>query len=403
MADQVRPTGEAVKEKAPLFSRNFGLLVLCHFFQALGWSSMLLLPKYFDALGHNSASIGILMASAALGGLVIRPVIGWALDVYSKRLVLTIGSCILAVGMFTLSHENPSFERLLFARICVGMGAGTLFTGYFAFVAQHIPQHRRTEGLALFGISGLLPVSLNAVTDYLSQDPFFLQTLFPILTIPIFISGCLIWRIDETAQFESPPSQPTPFTLKSLVSGPLIPVWIATLIFSTLVAGFMAFATLCAELNQIARPQSLWLSYAIGAVTVRLLASRLPDLLGTHNFVAPSLAVYILSFLLLVDGSTDLTYQAAGLLAGLGHGYCFPVLTSQVISRTPMGGTSRGLALFTALWEVASLATTGPLGLIADRFGFPFMCGLTMVVSIGLLFVWAVAEHHLGPSKITSK
>lgn len=378
-----------------LFNRNFGLLVLCHFLQALGWSSMLLLPKYFQTLGENSESIGILMASASLGGLLVRPLIGWALDCYGKRLVLTLGSVCLALGMWGLSAAAPTYTLLLGARILVGIGAGTLFTGYFSFVAVHIPSSRRTEGLALFGISGILPMALNAVTGQISENPYFVQDLFPLLTIPILISGVLIWTVPEQSAAQSAHDLPRAFRIRDLFTKRLSPVWIATLIFSTQVAAFMAFATLCAPPDGAA-PQHIWLYYAVGAVSVRLFAAKWPDRLGTHNFVAPSLAAYCVGFLLLVEGMSTHSYYAAGIFAGFGHGYCFPVLTSQVIARIEQHATSRGLALFTALWEITSLVATGPLGAFADTYGLGAMCGLVVLFSTALLCVWAAVEHGVG-------
>ena len=335
------------------------------------------------------------MASASLGGLLVRPLIGWALDCYGKRLVLTLGSICLALGMWGLSAHDPTYSLLLSARILVGIGAGTLFTGYFAFVAVHIPVSRRTEGLALFGISGILPMALNAVTGQVSQDPHFVQNLFPLLTLPILISGVLIWTIPEHSDGQIPDSQPQTFRVRDLFTKSLCPVWIATLIFSTQVAAFMAFATLCAPPHGTA-PQQIWLYYAVGAVSVRLFASKWPDRLGTHNFVAPSLAAYCMGFLLLVDGGSPQLYYTAGLFAGIGHGYCFPVLTSQVIDRISQHATSRGLALFTALWELTSLVATGPLGAFADAYGLGPMCGLVVLASTALLCVWAVVEHGFG-------
>lgn len=383
-------------ESAPLFNKHFGLLVLCHFLQALGWSSMLLLPKYFQQLGENSESIGILMASASLGGLLVRPLIGWALDCYGKRLILTLGSICLAFGMWGLSLQAPTYSTLLAGRILVGIGAGTLFTGYFAFVAVHIPAARRTEGLALFGISGILPMALNALTGEISNDPHFVQQLFPFLTIPILISGALIWRVPEQATTETPIHNPRSFKLRDLFSARLCPVWIATLIFSTQVAAFMAFATLCAPPQESTSSQHIWMYYALGAVSVRIFAAKWPDRLGTHNFVAPSLAAYCVGFLLLVGGASSAEYCAAGLFAGFGHGYCFPVLTSQVIERIEAHATSRGLALFTALWEITSLIATAPLGAFADAYGLRAMCGLVVVFSIGVLCLWVIAEHRYG-------
>ncbi|MGB0646801.1 MAG: MFS transporter [Bradymonadia bacterium] len=380
--------------RPPLLNRNFLVLVICHFLQALGWSSMLLLPKYFQHLGESGESIGVLMAAASFGGLAVRPLIGWALDCYGKRLVLTFGSILLAIGMFTLSVQSPSYATLLVARVFVGIGAGTLFTGYFSFVADHIPKERRTEGLALFGISGILPMALNAVTESWSTAPSLVQELFPWLTVPILLSGALIWKVPETNRDTLTSSPTVPFHMGMLINRSLLPVWVATLTFSTQVAAFMAFATLCAPGGQEEHAQQIWFYYAIGAVSIRLFAARLPDLLGAHNFVGPSLAAYSIGFILLAEGGSQTQYYLAGICAGVGHGYCFPVLTSQVISRITVQATSRGLALFTALWEVTSLVATAPLGAYADAMGLETMCGLIAVLTTLSLVLWVTLEYH---------
>ena len=64
-----------------------------------------------------------------------------------------------------------------------------------------------------------------------------------------------------------------------------LPVWAATLTFSTHAGSLMAFATLCAPEGQKAYTQQIWLYYALGAVSIRLFAARLPDLLGAHNLL----------------------------------------------------------------------------------------------------------------------
>ena len=303
MVESTEEKAPAIVEPATLLNRDFITLVVCHFLQALGWSSMLLLPRYFDVLGESREDIGILMAAASFGGLVVRPVVGWALDYHGKRICLSLGSIFLTIGMWSLSITDPSFTTLMIARILVGIGAGTLFTGYFAFVAQHIPESRRTEGLALFGISGIL-FGLNAITNQILDDPRMIQDLFPVLSIPIIISGLLIWRVGEAPVKTDDQSHAGSFQLISLVRPELLPVWLATLIFSTLVAAFMAFATLCTPELAKHNPQSLWLYYALGAVGVRVFAAKLPDKLGTRNFVVPSLAAYCCAFLPLAEGET---------------------------------------------------------------------------------------------------
>ena len=188
--------------------------------------------------------------------------------------------------------------------------------------------------------------------------------------------------------------EPTvPFRMSMLINRKLLPVWVATLTFSTQVAAFMAFATLCAPSGQEKHAQQIWLYYAVGAVSIRLFAARLPDLLGPHNFVGPSLAAYSIGFILLAEGGSETHYYLAGVCAGVGHGYCFPVLTSQVISGNSAGNKSWISALYSTLGNHLTVCHSTS-GAYADAMGLETMCGLIAVLSTVSLVLWVLLEYQ---------
>ena len=206
----------------------------------------------------------------------------------------------------------------------------------------------------------------------------------------------LFWRVQEnsvTLTSTEVETKAVRFRLSSLFSLPLISIWIASLIFSTLVSAFMAFATLSSYGINAEDPQNIWVWYAFGAVGVRLIASKAPDLLGPVNFVVPSIVTYGSAFIALSEATLAWHYTFAGLLAGLGHGFCFPVLTSLVIGRSPQGATSRALALFTALWEIAALSTPELLGTIGDSYGMNLLFTGLGCATVVTLLVWVIVEY----------
>ena len=122
----------------PLFTRDFMFLMGAHFLQALGFSSMLLLPLYLDFLDASRAEIGSVMAASAIGGLVARPGIAWALDAVGRKRTLAGGTILLTGGM-ALVYLIDSIGILAYGmRILFGIGAGACFSGYFTFAADHI-------------------------------------------------------------------------------------------------------------------------------------------------------------------------------------------------------------------------------------------------------------------------
>ncbi|MEZ6189039.1 MAG: MFS transporter [Planctomycetota bacterium] len=210
------------------------------------------------------------------------------------------------------------------ARLLYGVGAGALFSGYFAFASDLIPSHRRTEGLALFGIAGLLPMALNPLVQALGLQAPELRSYFPLVGVVIVASLVPLALLREPARHGPGPQVEGQGVFAALAVRSLAPVWLASVVFASLVAVFMTFVTVSAKARGIESSAGVWLTYAAGAIAVRLLGSRVPDRVGPHNLVAPALGSYCVGFVIVTWAATPGWFQVAGLMAGLGHGYCFP-------------------------------------------------------------------------------
>jgi MFS family permease len=381
-----------------LLTPAFGLLVIAHFLQALAYASMLLLPLYLQHLGANHAVIGMVMATAAVSGLLLRPVVGWALDTLGRKPTLVTCTILTAGSIWLIAFVDRIGPLIYMQRALLGIGVGGLFTAYFTFAADLIPESRRTEGLALFGVSGLLPLLINPFADQLELAPADLRWFLPIIGIAVALSLLFLIPLQEPiSQGKTRVKLDVRVVLRALQHPALWPTWLATIAFSSLVAVFMTFATVTAVSRGVSKPASLWLSYALGAAAVRLLGGRLPDRLGPSNMVAPALGIYIIGVFLAAEARSFQQFLTAALCAGIGHGYCFPVLTSQVVTRTPLAFRGSALAMFTALWGLSELIVTPSFGVIADHYGEMFMFWLAGTIAVVALCGWLVLEHTQGP------
>lgn len=380
----------------PIVTRSFALLFIGHLLQALAYSTMLLLPLYLEWLGASRSEIGAAMAAASVGGLAARPAVAWGLDAWGRRKVLVVGTLLLGAGMLSVGLVDRMGAGVYAMRILVGIGTGTLFTGYFTLAADLIPEERRTEGLALFGISGLMPLVVNAVAPGLGVSPPLLRWFYPCVGLAILCS------LLPLAAVEEPPSdkerEPFSWSAVRLALGarPLAPVWLATLVFAGMVAVFMAFATVAADARGLANPGMVWLTYALGALTVRLFGATLPDRVGPSRIAALSLVCYVLAFLLAADAEGYAGFGWAGLLAGIGHGYCFPVLSGQAVSRSPASLRGSAMSAFTGLWGLTRLLLAPAFGVLADARGDAVMLrGAALYGLVGLV-LWVLLEARWG-------
>jgi len=387
--------------REPIFTKPFVYLTLGHFLQALGFSSMPLLPVYLGHLGASRTEIGAIMAAAAIGGLISRPLIGWSLDVWGRKPTLLIGTVLMACSMQLVALITEVGSLAYGMRFVFGIAEGALFTGYYAVAADLLPRKRRTEGLALFGISGLVPLALNPVLGQMGFGAPDLRWFFPLLGAVIAVSAFCVLKVPESKSVEAGKRLSWKEVRVGLSEGELWPVWFATIVFGGMVSMYMAFSTVAAQSKGIENPALLWLMYGGGAVGVRLFGARVPDRLGPRNLVAPALSLYVLAFITASVAESLTGVLLSGLLAGFGHGYCFPVIASLVVSRSP--GTMRGsaMAMFTALWEVTALCFTPFFGTISDTYGDAFMFSLGGLCAVVGLVIWGGLEYWRGPALAT--
>lgn len=391
-------SNEVAPDPRPLVTTAFVRLVIGHFLQALGYSSMLLFPMYLDHLGANRGKIGAIMAASAVGGLTFRPIVAWSLDRIGRRVTLWAGTLTVVVSMAMVGFVTTPGPAAYVCRFLFGAGSGALLTAYFTCAADMVPIERRTEGIALFGISGLAPLVINPFSGALGIDAPALRWYFPALAVVVAASLLAVRRLPEPPR--APESKVASYSLRTvmaeLTARSLLPTWLATVVFSGLTAVFFAFATVAAEHRGASPPEGLWLTYALGAIAVRLFGGRLPDRIGTRNLVAPALAAYAGAALLVAQARGDAAFLGAGLLGGVGHGYCFPVLTSQVVTRSADRIRGSALSMFTAIWEMSALTLTPLFGRFADETDDAAMFALGAVCAVVGLSVWAAMESAMG-------
>lgn len=389
----------------PLWTLPFCLLTLSHLLGALGYASMLLLPLYLTHLGGSRAEVGLIMSTAHIAGLLTRPLVGWSLDRFGRRSSLIFGGLLTALSL-SLVYFITAVDFTAFGiRILFGIGEGFLFTGYFAFAADMIPKSRRTEGLALFGIAGLLPLLVNPIADI---SGFQGESLRPFLTgvsLLILISALLIFVIPRSVGSAVPISTapddskaPNHGTLNELgnvtaltylLNPRLHALWWSAIAFAGAVAILMTFASVVGASRGASYPTAVWFTYVMGAVSARLFGAKLPERIGPARLVRPSLGLYGAALLIYALFTSEIGMLFAGVLAGISHGYCFPVLTSLIVSAVDERFRGRALAMFTGLWGGAAMFFAPIGGYMADRWGDEYM-----LISFGLILLLAALLAH---------
>ena len=370
-----------------------GPFVLCfatNLCQGTAFNLFLHLPGYLHDLGANDVQIGLISSLTALAAVALRPPVGRAMDRHGRRPVILWGGALHALATSLYLAVDRIGPLLYGVRVLHGFAEALLFSALFAYAADRVPARRRTEGLALFGVSGMLPISLGGwIGDGLLPRRGF-EALFALATALALASFALSFRMPEARRPVFTPGAATG-ARAALRQRDLRPLWLLGTVFSVALTAFFVFIKRYVDETGIGSVGLFFGAYTGAALALRLFLGWLPDRVGPKRVLAPALLALCVGFAVMAAAGSERSLVAAGLLCGFGHGFTFPILFGLVVTRTPDENRGTTLALFTALFDLGVLVG-GPLfGLVIERLGFSAMfasAGAGLALGTLAFFSW---------------
>ena len=151
------------RAREPLLTRAFLLVSLAHSLQSLALNLHVHLPGFLKGLGASELRIGSIFAAMSAAAIVSRPWVGRAMDARGRLVVIVAGSVVHVVVSALYLTVHSLGPLIVFVRVLHGIAEGMLFSSLFAYATDIVPAARRTEGIAVFGVSGLLPIAAGGL------------------------------------------------------------------------------------------------------------------------------------------------------------------------------------------------------------------------------------------------
>jgi len=373
-------------------------------------ASFILFPLFIARLGGDELLIGQVMGIGAAAAVLTRPLAGHWLDRHGGRRVLLVASAVNVVSIAALLLLDGFSLRLELLFVVHTIAAGALFASYFTYAAHIVPLARRNEGVAMFGVAGMLPNGLAPPLGEFLIGRFGFAAFFASaasfslasLTLTYFLvdvrddaeehahaarerrehgAGGVAARIrallarGEAAIDHGTSAQPVRRRVRSLrlaLRPELRAVLGATLCFGFGIAALFTFLAPYAEATGRGPVGPFFLGYALAAIMTRIVGARLPDRIGPRRVVMPAFLAYGVGLALVTSSSLPGALIAVGLICGAGHGYIFPILSVLVVARTPASARGKAMGLYTAMVDLGTMVGGPVLGAVA-RVGYPEM------------------------------
>lgn len=381
-------TAATATGRARLITPAFVLAALSNLLCGLSFNLYLHLSGFLKLLGGSEVQIGILFGVTAATAIAVRPVIGRLMDGGGIRIVILVGGALnaLVCGLYlTVEATGP---WLFAVRILHGVGEAGLFAGLFVYGAAIIPPSRRIEGIALFGVSAMLPVGLSGLLGDLLLAHSGYPLLFAASLGFAMLSFALALPLREPAREPGPP----PRGIMAALSQPdLVPLWVAGSLFATALSAPFTFLKTFVIERGVGSVGLFFAVYSAAAIVLRVGFGRLPDRVGPRRALFAALGSMVAGNSVLALAGSAPAVAVAGVLCGMGHGFAYPILVAMVATRARPSERGAAISLSTALFDAGILAGGPLLGAVIDLAGYTamfFTAGGLAVAAAGVLAGW---------------
>lgn len=377
-----------------MITRDFSLAWLASFFEGLSWSLFIHFPGFLADLGASEAEIGLIFGISAVAAVAVRPWVGQALDHYGRMPVIYAGNVLNVASILLYLTVSTIGPWVYVVRILHGIGLATLFSAFFTYGADVVPESRRTEGFALFGVSGLLPIAVAGVIGDVVLNLAGFRELFTTAAVCAGIALFLSLALRERKPVQRDGEVRRGF-LAVVRRKSLGPVWLMAGGLAFVLTAYFTFLRTFVDETGIGSVGLFFATYGVTAILLRVFVGWLPDRVGLKRVLYPSMGSLAAGFLILAIASGSGHVAVAGVLCGIGHGFGFPILSGMVVSRAPDEDRGSAISFFTALFDLGILVGGPVLGVVITGFGYPAMFTVAAGVIIATAIAFSVTDKRM--------
>ncbi|NOU96774.1 MFS transporter [Paenibacillus sp. LMG 31456] len=364
----------------PLWTKPFIVLSLSTFFLCAGFYLLVpTMPLYIKQLGGDESQVGIVMGLFTLSAVVLRPFIGGLVDQLGRRQFVIWGLILFALSMYAYSWVS-GIALLLVLRVLHGASWAISHTAIGTAITDNIPDSRRGEGIAWFGLSMTTAMAIGPLLGIWILERHSFDGLFQIAAglVVLALLGALVTKMPFQKKART---GPIVFFDKSTLS-----VTVATFFLAFVYGGVVTFLPLFAASIQV-NSGTFFLVYAISLTLVRFASGKLSDRFGEVTVIVPGIILTAIAVIVLTFSSGMLGIIIAAFLFGIGFGSAQPALQAATLNLVRPDQKGLANASFATAFDLGIGLGSILLGWVSQWLGYPALfitCGFSAVVSLVL-------------------
>jgi predicted MFS family arabinose efflux permease len=255
-------------------------------------------------------------------------------------------------------------------RIAHGVGFGAYITGIFTVVVDDAPPTRRAKVIGVFALSGMSTFGLVPMLAEFIIDRFGFFALFgmALFTLIVSFNIATFLKARGPAKLEFPPIGLITMIRQVEI---LIPIG-ALFFFCTGVGALVNFIAVYLGSMHISIAY-FFVANSVAGTIVRLFLGDLADVYGRRRIVVPSFLAGSIALFWLGLFHFPWELLLIGLIWGTGIGFGVPAVAAAIVDRVKPQDRGKGLALFTASFDLGVMGGSFLHGAVAGQFGYARM------------------------------
>lgn len=381
----------AVTKDSPLFTTSFARLWIFAFVAFLSAFQLFpTIPFRILELGGTKAQAGWFLATYTYASAFAAPVTGALADRLGRKRLVTV-ACLLFIG-FSLLYGVITWLPLLLA---LGLVHGSVWSAILssnaALISEYVPESRRTEGMAYYGMASTAAVSIAPAIGLFVYRAGWMALCLGMAALSVVMLW-LVRGIHDTSE------RVAHERLSDLVAWRVVIVAMSLFLVAFGYGGVTSFVALLSRDRGI-EPHSLFFTvFAITILVMRILTARLGDRFGPRVLLYPSLLIVPPALLLLAFAMGRPGVVLSAVLFGLGFGGAYPAFITFVLARTDP--RRRGSTFGSVIWAFDTGIGTGSLvtGIAVESAGYGMGFSIAAAVAVAALPVFIGTARLLGPA-----
>ena len=364
---------------------------MCGFSFTVFLSAFQLLPTapfHILALGGSTSAAGLFLGFLTYSSAFSAPVTGTLADRVGARRILIVAS--IAITVFSIAYAIiPSYRVMLALVLVHGVFWSGLLTGSAAYMTNILPESRRAEGLAYWGLATVAAVAVAPSIGFWMFQ-FGWRALCLETAILNVVMAIIAWRL---------PSQPvvpvhTP-RARRLIEWRVLILSFTLFLYSFGYGGITSFAALYADANGVT-PKGIYLTaLAVVILVTRPVSGRLGDRFGYRRIFLPCLVLIAVGLSCLVVGGSRFWLVLSAVIFGAGFGTAYPVFAGYVMRH--VGPERRGAAFgaILACFDTGIGTGSTSMGWIIGNHGYRAAFATAAIISALALPYFLAADWWL--------